>query len=727
MGVLTNSEAQDTRLAAEELSQQVVTAVTLGMALLSGLAATLTITDLYYGERPFLVFFSLFAEGCAAYYCRERCPWASHVILLFGPTLSLAMALQTFDSPAVPFFALLIVTIASAISPGLGLMATVLNTIPLCALLPRSELLYSALLLLWLAAGLHWLSSRGLHTALQWALNSEQRATRLLEELRDRQGRLNQTLAALTEATRRLQRTGYELAVARMRAEEARRLKEQLAANISHELRTPLNLVLGFSEVMYLSPQVYGDMEWPSALRRDVRQIYQSSRQLLDLVNDIIDLARVDRLQMPVHKEPCDLEEVIREAVDTIADLARRRELELRADIREPLPVLTFDRTRIRQVLLNLLNNAVRFTDRGSVTVTATAAEREVTVSVSDTGVGIPADKLARVFDEFYQVGASLGRPGDGTGLGLAISKRFVELHGGRIWAESQEGKGSCFHFTLPVSESASARGLLAGRTPDPQPGGYEPSVVVVDSDPSVAALLSRYLQGYRVVQAEGLAQVEDLVARWHPRALLLNGAGAGVWERAHAAAARLPSSVPVLVCSLPSRSQLALGIGAYACLSKPVTREQLLGVLDGLGNPQDLLIVDDDRGFVQLVLRLLGSTDRQYRLRWAYEGEEALAAIRQSRPDVLLLDLVMPGMDGFHLLEVLRSDEALRLMPVIVVTATDYAQERTELSGDTIGLRREQGFRPSEVVRYLQAILDVTEHGYPAGNGPALSAVDPG
>lgn len=726
MAILDNSEAQSTELATAELSEEVVRAVTLGLMLLAGFAATITITDLYYGERRFAVYITLFATGCAAYYWRARCRCVSWLFLLLGPTFSLSIALRALESPAVPFFASLIVTAGSAVSPPLGLIAAVLNTIPLCALMPRGDLLYGALALLWLTAAIQWVSSRGLHTVLQWAWHSQQRATRLLAELRDRQGKLNQTLAALTEATRRLQRTGYELAVARMRAEEARRLKEQLAANVSHELRTPLNLVLGFSEVMYLSPDVYGTMEWPSELRRDVRQVYQNSRLLLDLVNDIIDLARVDRLEMTVNREPSDLGAVIREAVGTIADFARRRDVQLSADLPETLPIVTFDPIRIRQVVLNLLSNAVRFAAGGSVVVTAMATAREVIVSVIDTGIGIPPERLAKVFDEFYQINMSLCQPGDGTGLGLAISKRFVELHGGRIWVESEEGKGSRFHFALPRAEDASIGGLLAGRAPQPQVGAYEPSAIVVDSDPTVSTLLSRHLQGYRVVQAAGLGQLEESLARWHPRALVLNAPASQAWDSADQASKLVPPTVPVLVCSLPSHGRFALEIRAQACLSKPVSREQLLEAFDSLGKLEDVLIVDDDRGFVQLVVRLLKTTDRPYTLRWAYEGEEALAAMRQRCPDVVLLDLVMPGMDGFGLLEVLRSDEALKRVPVIVVTATDYAQERLDLSGDMIAIRRRQGFRPSEVIRYLQVMLDVTEHGYPFGNEPVPSATDP-
>jgi signal transduction histidine kinase/DNA-binding response OmpR family regulator len=724
-----SGKAADTRQNEEELRREILGIVSAALTLVSGLAATATLPDLYYGRNRFPIYFSLLITGGLALACRHRRPRLAELALVIGSTLSLSGGLWLMpQNPAMPFFAVLIAVAAAAINPMLGLAATVLCTVPLFLLAPSTGLRAEALLLLWMAAGLQWVSSRALRTALEWAWSSQERAARLLAELRVRQGELNQTLAALTEATSRLQRTGYELALARMRAEEARRLKEQLATHISHELRTPLSLILGFSEVMHLSPEAYGDMQWPSALRADVRRIYESSRQLLDLVNDIIDLARVDRLQLPIRKEPSDLDQVIREAVETVAGIARTRDLDIRMDIPAALPLLNFDRTRIRQVLLNLLNNAVRFTDSGEVAVSVSSDGREVTVTVSDTGVGIAPDKLARVFDEFYQVDVSADRPRGGSGLGLAISKRFVEMHGGRIWAESRPGKGSRFHFTLPLSAEASVGGLYEGRAPRPQPGRYEPCVVVLDNDPLVGTLLSRYLPGFRFLQAQDLGSVPGLLAEWHPQAVIVNARpAADGWDQIRQAAAVLPSKTPLLFCSLPSHSRLAVEIGARACVSKPITRELLLAALAEFPGASDVLIVDDDRGFVQLVVRLLESSGTSYAVRWAYDGREALSRIQERTPDVILLDLVMPGMDGLQLLGTLKADAALSQIPVVVVTATGYAHLDRNQEGDVLGLWRRQGLQTTEVIRYLQAMLEASEGGFPHDSVPARSAGDRG
>ena len=720
--------ARGTQADLEELRSSQFSIISLTLALLSCAAWVQSLPGAGFRGDRFLIFLTLFSVGAAAYSLRARCPWLARLILLFGPTLTFTLALRAFEDPLVPCFAVLIVIANASIEPHWGFAAALLNSVPLCVLRPVGGTLFVALALLWLTAALEWLSSRGLYTALQWAWNSQQRASQLLEQLRDRQGKLNQTLAALTEATRRLHRTGHELAVARRRAEEARQMKEQFAANISHELRTPLNLILGFSEMMYLTPDVYGDMRWPTTLRRDVRQIYQSSRQLLDLINDVLDLARIDAAQMPVQREQCDLAAIIDEAVGTTRDLLRGRDLELRTILPDALPTRFVDRTRIRQVLLNLLNNAARFTERGTITVSVQVNDREVVTSVADTGPGIPPEEIDRVFGEFHQVDMSLRRRREGAGLGLAISKRFVELHGGRIWVESQLGRGSTFHFSLPKTGQAATGHLLPERAPEPGANPDQPTVVVVDQDPAVGTVLGRYLRKFQVLQAADVAQATATVAERHPRALIVNAPpGAQVWPELQQAMRALPPKVPVLLCSLPSQSWLALEANARGCLAKPLTREELLGALQQIRSAQDVLVVDDDRGFVQLVVRILEASGAGYRVRWAYEGAEALSAMRERRPDVVLLDLIMPGTDGFQVLQALDADEELRSIAVLIVTATSYGQDALARHGSVIALGRAKAFGASEVISHLQALLDGLEPEYPADSLSEPPATGPG
>jgi len=455
----------------EELRQRILSTMALGLAIGGGVAAWWVLPGPRFRYRLFCFFFSLLAEGLLAYGLCWRSPVGAAALIVLGPIVSLTTAIALMDASSLPYFFSLVVTGGVMLSPPLGFVAAGLSTWCLYALRTSIPSFYPSLALIWLTACMGWLSSRGLYTVLDWAWNGQQQVNRLLRQLRDRQGELNRTLAALREANRRLQRTSHELALARQRAEEARRIKEQFAANISHELRTPLNLILGFSEMMYLSPDVYGEMEWPPTLRRDVHQIYRSSRQLLDLINDVLDLSRIDAVPAPIRREPCDLREVIREAVDTAGDLLRGKALDLRVELPAELPLLHLDRTRIRQVLLNLLNNAARFTERGHISVSVERNEREVVVSVADTGVGIPPQELSEIFEEFHQVDMSLRCRQRGAGLGLAISKRFVELHGGRIWAQSRMGEGSTFYFSLPLPDAEFSVGRLRMGAPmEPPP-----------------------------------------------------------------------------------------------------------------------------------------------------------------------------------------------------------------------------------------------------------------
>lgn len=299
-----SSQARGTQMDIEELRQELGAAIALAFVVLGGVGVWWCLQPgSQVRDALSVISLSLLGAGCLAYACRARCPRVARGALLCGPILTLALALMTLKSPVVPYAAVLIVIVNSAVGPFLGLTAAALSTVIIRALLPQGELMFSSLALLWLTLGMSWLSSRGLYIVLGWAWMSQERAARLLEELRDRQGELNRTLVALTEASRRLQRVNGELAVARVRADEARRLQEQFVANISHELRTPLNLIVGFSEMMVTSPHSYGGVPLPPAYRGDVTAIYRSAKHLSDLINDVLDLSQIESGHMTVRKQ----------------------------------------------------------------------------------------------------------------------------------------------------------------------------------------------------------------------------------------------------------------------------------------------------------------------------------------------------------------------------------------------------------------------------------------
>ena len=324
---------------------------------------------------------------------------------------------------------------------------------------------------IWGTVAITWLAMRPLQIVGEWAWSAYGRSQELLDDAQDTQLRLNQMLDDLTSANTRLVRLNRLADGLRQEAEEARRAKEQFVANVSHELRTPLNMIIGFSEMILNAPQAYSASpsggRLPPALLADLAVILRNAQHLASLIDDVLDLSQIEAGQMALVRERVALPEVIAEALVAVRPLFESKRLALRADLEDGLPEVSGDRTRIREVLLNLLSNAGRFTEQGGVTVAARRRDGELLVSVTDTGPGIAAADQSRLFQPFQQLDASLRRRFGGTGLGLSISQRFVEMHGGRMWVESAPGAGAAFRFTLPIEPLAPAvRGAGRWLTP---------------------------------------------------------------------------------------------------------------------------------------------------------------------------------------------------------------------------------------------------------------------
>ncbi|MHB0877943.1 MAG: ATP-binding protein [Anaerolineae bacterium] len=555
------------------------------------------------------------------------------------------------------------------------------------------------------------------YQVLTWSWQRHAQARDLAERLRDGQGQLNRTIKALDLAYRLLQRTNHELAVAREEAELARQLKERFTANISHELRTPLNLILGFSEMMYVSPHVYGDVNWTPPLRRDVAQVYTASRHLSELVDDVLDLSRLNADSMPIRKGMQDLGAIVTEAADTVRDLLRGAPVTIDVQIDPTLPRLLLDHTRMRQVVVNLLNNAIRFTDQGVITVTLERTTEEVLLSVRDTGVGIAAHELDAIFDEFYQADSAARRPSGGMGLGLAISRRFVDMHGGRIWAESTVGQGSTFHVSLPLDARRPALSRLRTSRPAPTPRNpYKETVVVMGGQPDVTRLLERHLDGYNVMPAGSEAEALELIADQHPRAVIANlSLAALVDARRRLAGAAMHSGVPVVFTAIPSATWRTEALKVAGSLQKPVQRAEVLAALRGIAKRGEVLIVDDDRGFVQMLTRII-EADGNYRVRWAYSAAEGLEEMRGHRPDALLLDMLMPEMDGATLLTTMRRDPNLAAIPVIVITATDPDEDVGRMQGGLLAVVQDEGWGVGDSLKTLKAVLERLHPSYFSG-----------
>jgi signal transduction histidine kinase len=308
----------------------------------------------------------------------------------------------------------------------------------------------AAIILTFLAALLAMQVTGDLSQVSEWALMNYQRERRVASELFDNRQQLERSLARSRALSERLQETNLELDHARAAAEEAKHFRGQFLANMSHELRTPLNAIIGFSETMLKFPAMYDGVRLPSAYEADLSQIYTSGRQLLNLINDILDLSKVDAGKLEIRLGRVELKPLINAASSTAAGLIAQKPLKLEFDLPDTISPVYADEARVRQVLLNLYSNAAKFTDKGSITLKVREIEAGVQISLRDTGIGIPADSLEIIFEEFKQAETGIRDPRAGAGLGLAISRQLLGLMGGRIWAESEMGRGSTFHFTLP-------------------------------------------------------------------------------------------------------------------------------------------------------------------------------------------------------------------------------------------------------------------------------------
>ena len=675
-----------------------------------------------------------------------RRPLALRVVLFLAGMLGVGVtALLTRRSEAVPFLYIVVIVASTLVSsPGIAFVIAGLSGAILLGIASAypglwSVSIISAAIVLYLAAALTaWLTSRNLYTVLVWALRGYERSWSMMRDLQIERGKLSRTMKDLADANLLLKRTTYDLAEAREEAERARQLKSQFAANISHELRTPLHLIVGFSQVMYTAPEAYPGVRWTPELRDDIQEIYESAQHLLGLIDDVLDLSQIEAARLPISKERISLVPLIRDAADTAKGLLRGRPLELRLDLPELMPSLYADPTRIRQVLLNLINNAVRFTERGSITVRAVAYDDEVEVVVEDTGIGIPPDQLADIFTEFHQVDASLRRRYGGTGLGLAICKQFISLHDGRIWVESELGKGSAFHFTLPLpnkSVVASQPSHLPAnwRYPAAKPKAPRRLVALTRSGEFVQ-MLRRHLNPDEV-QVTGATDVEEaarLARQSQADAIVVNSddaeASGGSPPELALAEATGDLLLPVVSLSLPQERQLALAKGFTHCLMKPFTSDQLLQIVaQAAPVAQRILVVDDDPGVIRLVRLALKRARPAVEVRAAYNAPEAIAMLDSTRPDLVLLDIILPQGSGLDVLLALGERDWSKDVPLVAITAYGFQQDYASLGQGLITMRRATRFSAGEVARWLSVLLKEMPARYLAPAEPGPVPASPG
>ena len=458
--------------------------------------------------------------------------------------------------------------------------------------------------------------------------------------------------------------------------------KSQFLANMSHELRTPLNAIIGVTEMLLEDAR---DLKREDELE-PLERVLRAGRHLLALINDILDLSKIEAGKMELHLESFAVGPLIKEVVKTIQPLAEKSGNEIAVNCPADVGSIRADQTRVQQALLNLLSNATKFTERGKVTVSvrraAEAGTEWITMAIADIGIGMTPEQMSRLFEEFVQADSSTTRRYGGTGLGLAISRRFCQMMGGDITVTSEVGRGSTFTIRLPA-EVAGAQPIPVTRpqAAAPAPLAAAPDVLVVDDDVTVREMAERFLtrEGFSVVTANGGQEGLRLTRALHPSAITLDVIMPDLDGWTVLAAIKgdpTLADIPVILMTIVDERNRGYSLGAADYMVKPVDRERLAAVLRGIvktGGRRVLVVDDDDlvrRGISQ------GLERDGWKVSEAADGRAGLARVADGVPDAIVLDLMMPEMDGFEFLDELRHNAEWRDIPVVVVTAKDLTEE---------------------------------------------------
>jgi signal transduction histidine kinase/DNA-binding response OmpR family regulator len=567
----------------------------------------------------------------------------------------------------------------------------------------------------------------------------QERAARVAAEAANAE--IEAKAAALAESNRQLDMARTAAEEARTAAEEARAAadvanttKSQFLASMSHELRTPLTAIIGFSEMLLSEAQA----EQKQEQAEDLTRINDSATHLLGLINDILDLSKVEAGKMELHLEDFDVLNLVAGVRNTIEPLAHKKTNRLVVDCPADIGSMRADQTKVRQALLNLLSNANKFTDHGVVSLKVLREDVEagngdgaavndhvsrITFHVSDTGIGMTPEQMSRLFQAFSQADSSTARKYGGTGLGLAITRQFCEFMGGTVEVQSEPGKGSTFTMRLPANVTRPKTAEPRRSSPSSTVSSNGPCVLVIDDDPNAHRLIERTLkdEGYSLHFASNARDGLRLARELHPAAITLDvmmpetdGWSVLSSLKADPALAR----IPVIMVTIVSEKEMGFALGASEYLRKPIDRNELILVLKRLlkDQPGSVLLVEDDANLREMLRRTLESE------RWpvgeAEHGRAALEQIRARKPAVIVLDLMMPVMDGFELLAELHANEEWRTIPVVVITAMDLGPEdRRRLAGLTQRIVEKGRFVREDLAREIRSFIEPyraapTKHG---------------
>jgi signal transduction histidine kinase/DNA-binding response OmpR family regulator len=519
------------------------------------------------------------------------------------------------------------------------------------------------------------------------------------------------TVGVYTDVTELKQRE-QELAAARDEAMQATQAKSQFLASMSHELRTPLNAIIGYSEMLQEEAEDLGQ----DRFLPDLMKIREAGKHLLSLINDVLDLSKIEAGKMDVVVEEFEVADLIEQVHSVIAPLIAKNANVLEMVCAPDLGTMRSDQTKLRQGLLNLLSNAAKFTDGGRITLTARriadpGGER-VQFVVSDTGIGMTPEQLHGLFQAFSQARSSTSRDYGGTGLGLAITRHFCRMLGGDVAVKSTPGKGSSFTLTLPAVCPAATPQVTTSSVPA-RPADALGTVLIIDDEEPAHELLERELAsaGFYILHAAGGREGLKLAKQARPDVITLDIIMPDLdgWSVLKALKADPElCDIPVVLVTIMGDRDLGFALGAADYITKPLDRDLLMRAVGRHvrgGDRAQVLVVDDDpktRDMLRRTLQKAGWTVAE-----ASNGSEALEALERVRPALVLLDLLMPGMDGFEVLERLNGDSTWREVPVIIVTAKDLTPDDVDrLNGRVAKVLQKGAYQRRDLVRDIRAMI---------------------
>jgi signal transduction histidine kinase/DNA-binding response OmpR family regulator len=527
--------------------------------------------------------------------------------------------------------------------------------------------------------------------------------------------RVEARTAELVTARKELEAYSESILRAKEDVERASKFKDQFLSTMSHELRTPLNAVLGFSEL--LSDPRYGALN--ERQQRYIKHIHVSGQHLLQLINDILDLSRIEAGRLQLTVEDVAVHVSFAEVSGALQPLLDRKSQRLVQFASQEF-VVRADKTRFKQMLMNLLGNAIKFTPEGGrIELAAHLLGDFVRIEVRDSGPGIPPDEKQRIFEAFHRLKQS-EKAAEGTGLGLAITRSLVELHGGRLDLESEPGAGSCFHFTLPAAQAAEKK---ADRKADLGGNSVAATVLVIEDDPASADLLESQLAsaGYGVVVCSQSQRAVETAAELQPAAITLDIVMLPV--NGWAILSSLKSDprmtrIPVVVVSVTDQQATGALLGADEYIVKPVDRGILLAAIErclnargshrGAGN---ILVVEDDSATCEFIAELLSS--HGYEVKAVMDGEQARAQVQASLPSLVILDLILPKVNGLQLIAEWRSEPRTADIPIFVLTNKDLTVDEKEyLRANTGALFSKHEPWPEALLKQMSRVAPMTIEG---------------